>query len=163
MFPGRLLCVDHLTDTDLGPLSSAWEWGGPPPGLWWVGVHRTGHGALQVGFRGKKLEGRGQPRACHSQRWKLGCPPHPWQSVYPDSDQAPKVKRGKMKPCLPWVPLLHPFTENPSVCPDSNLALTSSTVGPQILSPLPWEYFLNPLFAFRVMGSVCCLFPAAWA
>lgn len=63
MFPGRLLCVDHLTDTDLGvPLLCLGVEQGPPLGSLKLGTEQDlglqcvllmgRAGELQVGFRG---------------------------------------------------------------------------------------------------------------
>lgn len=61
-------------------------------------------------LRGGKLEGGGNPKHSRGGNWGA---PFPWQSMYPDSEQTPKMKRNKMKPFLPWVPLLYRSTETP--------------------------------------------------
>lgn len=141
---GRLLCVVHMTDTDLGPLPSAsqgqsTEQGG---GLRHVLCCRAGE--QQAGFR--EEAGRNET----TQRPQLQPEVRPeasslWESTHSGPEYVPK-KRGKMKPSLPCVPspLLRPPTEGT----DGDPALTFSPVGPQILCPLPWEHHAETSLRF---------------
>lgn len=73
MFPGRLLCIDHMTDTDLGdpPLSLGVKQG-PPSVLGRVEGPRAGRGGpsvcccwareFQVGLMEKSWRGRDNPQ-----------------------------------------------------------------------------------------------------
>lgn len=112
MFPGRLLCVDHMTDTDLGSLPSAWEQSRALP------LTPPERGVEQgMGLQHVLLLGR---------RWREGD-----NSKYPTArgglspgrayTLAPKIRRGMMRPSLPWVPVLHPSTETPSQEPSPDL------------------------------------------
>lgn len=76
MFPGRLLCVDHMTDADLGSLPSAREWNGalpctPPKQVMGLSMCSAEQGKEAAGglYGKEKLEGRGRAHASHSWRW----------------------------------------------------------------------------------------------
>lgn len=136
MFLGRFLCIGHMTDTDLGPVLSAWDWDRALPlapggadmeqGLG-LQLYYCQAGELQVGSRGEEAGGKGTTLSTLQLEVGTGCPP-------PAPD--PKKKKHKIKPSLRWVPVLHPPTETPRLPRQG----PSSTVGPQIPSPLPWEY-----------------------
>ena len=110
MFPGRLLCIDHMTDTDLGdpPLSLGVKQGppsvlgreeGPRAGRGGSSVCCCGARQFQVGFM-RKAGGEGTtPSTPQPEVGAKLSTPHPLATIYPGP---------QMKTSLPWDPVLHP-------------------------------------------------------
>lgn len=108
---------------------------------------------------GGKLEGGGNPKHPRGGNWGA---PFPWQSMYPDSEHTPKMKRNKRKPFLPWVPLLYQSTETLSLSreqPSSDLLHS----GTPIQSPLPREYHPETPLCFQSDGQHLLSPPCSWA
>ena len=109
MFPGRLLCIDHVTDTDLGdpPLSLGVKQG-PPSVLGREEGPRAGRGPLVCAVVGQGSSRWGLQRKAGGERTTPSTPqpevgarlstPHPLAATYPGP---------QMKTSLSWDPVLH--------------------------------------------------------